>query len=162
MVCGAARRVGYERCATRRLEIHAGMPHSTLRGKWRGVFVLQHRLSRWGATAATTSRLASAMALALASSPIPTPRTPLALLDGPLVSSPPHACLPAEQEEDNPASRQRILLLEPMQGNKACYNKLRGATRFLGASTLLVLPMTLVHTHPKPLSVPWQWRRRGR
>jgi hypothetical protein len=36
-----------------------------------------------------------------------------------------------------------------MHGDEARYNKLRGATRFLGASTLLVPPMTLVRTHPE-------------
>jgi hypothetical protein len=105
------------------------------------------------ATAATTSRLASAVAMALASSPSSTPRTPSALLDGPLVGSPPHATQSTEQEEDDPASRQRIPPPEPMQGDEARYDKLRGATRFLGASTLLVPPMTLVRTHAEPSSV---------
>ena len=36
-----------------------------------------------------------------------------------------------------------------MHGDEARYDKLRGATRFLGASTLLVPPMTLVRTHPE-------------
>lgn len=36
-----------------------------------------------------------------------------------------------------------------MRGDEARYDKLRGATRFLGASTLLVPPMTLVRTHPE-------------
>lgn len=34
-----------------------------------------------------------------------------------------------------------------MHGDEARYDKLRGATCFLGASTLLVPPMTLVRTH---------------
>jgi trafficking protein particle complex subunit 13 len=34
-----------------------------------------------------------------------------------------------------------------MHGDEARYDKLRGATRFLGASTLLVPPMTLARTH---------------
>jgi hypothetical protein len=41
-----------------------------------------------------------------------------------------------------------------MQGDEARYDKLRGATRFLGASTLLVPPMTLVRTHPELSSAP--------
>jgi hypothetical protein len=102
-------------------------------------------------TTATTSRLASAVAMALASSPSPTPRAPSALLFGPLVGSS-HATQPAEQEEDDPASR--IPPPEPMQGDEARYDKLRGATRFLGASTLLVPPMTLVRTHPESSSAP--------
>jgi hypothetical protein len=40
-----------------------------------------------------------------------------------------------------------------MHGDEARYDKLRGATRFLGASTLLVPPMTLVRTHPESESV---------
>jgi hypothetical protein len=99
--------------------------------------------------AATTARLASAVAVAMGSSP--TPRASLTLLDGPLVGSP-RATQPAEQEEDDPASGQRIPPPEPLPGDEARYNKLQGATRFLGASTLLVPPMTLVRTHPESSS----------
>jgi hypothetical protein len=74
----------------------------------------------------------------------------LTLLDGPLVGSPRTTHThPAEHEEDDPASRQRFPPPQPMHGNEARYDKLRGATRFLGASTLLVPPMTLVRTHPE-------------
>ena len=102
--------------------------------------------------AATTARLASAVAMAMGSSH--TPRASLTLLDGPLVGSP-RATQPAEQEGDDPASGQRIPPPEPLSGDEARYGKLRGATRFLGASTLLVPPMTLVRTHPEsPSSAP--------
>ena len=37
-----------------------------------------------------------------------------------------------------------------MRGDEARYDKLRGTTCFLGASTLLVPPMTVVRTHPEP------------
>jgi hypothetical protein len=99
--------------------------------------------------AATTARLASAVAVAMGSSP--TARAPLTLLDGPMVGSP-RATQPAEQEEDDPASGQRIPPPEPLPGDEARYNKLQGASRFLGASTLLVPPMTLVRTHPESSS----------
>ena len=97
--------------------------------------------------AATNARLASAVAMAMASSS-PTPRSSLTLLDGPLVGSP-RTTQPAEHEEDDPTSRQRFPPPQPMHGDEARYDKLRGATRFLGASTLLVPPMTLVRTHPE-------------
>jgi hypothetical protein len=103
-------------------------------------------------TAATNSRLASAVAMAMASSS-PTPRASLTLLDGPLVGSP-RATQPAEQEEDDSASRLRFPPPVPTYGDEARYDKLRGATRFLGASTLLVPPMTLVRTHPESPSAP--------
>jgi hypothetical protein len=97
---------------------------------------------------ATNARLASAVAMAMASSP--TPRSSLTLLDGPQVGSPRTThTQPAEHEEDDPASRQRFPPPQPMHGDGARYDKLRGATRFLGASTLLVPPMTLVRTHPE-------------
>ena len=103
-------------------------------------------------TGATASRLASAVAMAMASSS-PTPRASLSLLDGPLVGSP-RATQPAEQdEEDDPASRLRFPPPVPTY-DEARYDKLRGATRFLGASTLLVPPMTLVRTHPESSSTP--------
>ena len=94
-------------------------------------------------TAATTARLASAVAMAMGSSP--TPRASLTLLDGPLVGSP-RASQPAELEGGE--SGQRIPPPEPLSGDEARYGKLQGATRFLGASTLLVPPMTLVRTRP--------------
>jgi len=97
-------------------------------------------------TAATTARLASAVAMAMGSSP--TPRASLTLLDGPLVGSP-RASQPAEQEGGDPTSGQRIPPPEPLSGDEARYGKLQGATRFLGASTLLVPPMTLVRTRPE-------------
>jgi trafficking protein particle complex subunit 13 len=104
-------------------------------------------------TGATASRLASAVAMAMASSS-PTPRASLSLLDGPLVGSP-RATQPAEQDEDDdPASRLRFPPPVPTYGDEARYDKLRGATRFLGASTLLVPPMTLVRTHPESSSAP--------
>jgi hypothetical protein len=96
--------------------------------------------------AATNARLASAVAMAMSSSP--TPRSSLTLLDGSLVGSPRITQL-MEHEEDDPASRQRLPPPRPMHGDEARYDKLRGATRFLGASTLLVPPMTLVRTHPE-------------
>lgn len=96
--------------------------------------------------AATNARLASAVAMAMASSP--TPRSSLTLLDGPLIGSPRTTQL-LEPEEDDPAPRQRFPPPRPMHGDEARYDKLRGATRFLGASTLLVPPMTLVRSHPE-------------
>jgi len=96
--------------------------------------------------AATNARLASAVAMAMESSP--TPRSSLTLLDGPPIGSP-RAIQRAEHEEDDPASRQRIPPPEPMQGDEARYDKLRGMTRFVGASTLFVPPMTLVGSHPE-------------
>ena len=96
--------------------------------------------------AATNARLASAVAMAMASSP--TPRSSLTLLDGPLVGSP-RIIQPADHEEDDPVSQQRFPPPQPMHGDEARYDKLRGATRFIGASTLLVPPMTLVPTHPE-------------
>ncbi|KAI9509963.1 DUF974-domain-containing protein [Russula earlei] len=96
----------------------------------------------------TTDRLASAVATAISSSPAS--RTSLTLVDGPLVGSPRARQLASDREEDDPAaaSRQRVALLlpapEPMPGDEARYDKLRGATRFLGASLLHVPPMTLV------------------
>jgi hypothetical protein len=95
--------------------------------------------------AATNARLASAVAMAMASSS-PTPRSSLTLLDGPLVGSP-RATQLLEHEEDDTAPRQRFPPPRPMHGDEARYDKLRGATRFLGASTLLMPPMTLVRTH---------------
>lgn len=92
------------------------------------------------ATAATHARLASAVATAIASSIAP--RAPSAALGGS-----PRATQLAEQEvEEDPLARalRRIPPPEPMPGDEARYEKLRGATRFLGASTLLVPPMTLV------------------
>ena len=100
--------------------------------------------------AATNARLASAVAMAMASSP--TPRSSLTLLDGPLVGSPRTTQL-MEREEDDSASRQRFPPPWPRHGDEARYDKLRGATRFLGASTLLVPSMTLVRTHPELSSV---------
>jgi hypothetical protein len=82
----------------------------------------------------------------------PTPRPSLALLDGPLVGSPRATQPPAEQqlhEENDSASPWRVPPPEPMSGDEARYDKLRGATRFLGASTLLVPPMTLVRAAPE-------------
>src|SRR6266436_2779859 len=81
--------------------------------------------------AATNARLASAVAMAMESSP--TPRSSLTLLDGPPIGSP-RAIQRAEHEEDDPARRQRIPPPEPMQGDEARYDKLRGMTRFVGAS----------------------------
>jgi trafficking protein particle complex subunit 13 len=80
----------------------------------------------------------------------PAPRAPLALLDELLVGSPRTTLLAEQQEEDDPSSairQQRIPPPEPITtGDERRYEnlKLRGATRFLGASTLLVPPMTLV------------------
>ncbi|KAI0005858.1 hypothetical protein BJV74DRAFT_800409 [Russula compacta] len=102
-------------------------------------------------SSATTSRLASAVASAMASSPAP--RAPLGLLDGPLVGSP-RATQHAEQEDDSTSPRLRVPPPEPMPGNEARYEKLRGATRFLGASTLLVPPMILARTVPESSSPP--------
>jgi hypothetical protein len=70
------------------------------------------------------------------------------LLDGPPVGSR-HTTQPAEHEEDDPTSRQRFLPPQPMHGDEACYDKLRGVTRLLGTSVLLVPPMTLVCAHPE-------------
>jgi hypothetical protein len=52
------------------------------------------------------------------------------------------------EEEEDPAlfALCRIPPPEPMLGDEARYKKLRAATRFLGASTLLVPPMILAHT----------------
>jgi len=101
-------------------------------------------------TAATNSRLASAVATAIASSIAP--RVPSStFLDGPLVGSPRVTQLGEQQEEEeDPAllALCRIPPPEPMPGDEARYNKLRAATRFLGASTLLVPPMILAHTAP--------------
>ncbi|KAN0123061.1 hypothetical protein V8E52_003014 [Russula decolorans] len=46
----------------------------------------------------------------------------------------PRTTQPAEHEEDDPTSRQRFLPPQPMHGDEACYDKLRGVTltRFLG------------------------------
>ena len=111
------------------------------------------------AAAATTTTIApaprnqSTIATAIAPpSSSPAPRAAaLALLDGPVVSSPRtthHAEQQQQQqqdEEDDPpsASRLHIPPPEPIPGDERRYEKLRGATRFLGASTLLVSPMTL-------------------
>jgi hypothetical protein len=74
----------------------------------------------------------------------------LTLLDG-LQIGLPRTTQPAEHEEDDPTSRQRFLPPQPMHGDEACYDKLRGVTltRFLGTSVLLVPPMTLVCAHPE-------------
>ena len=54
-----------------------------------------------------------------------------------------------EEEEDTALlALCRIPPPEPMPGDEARYKKLRAATRFLGASTLLVPPMILAHTAP--------------
>jgi trafficking protein particle complex subunit 13 len=81
----------------------------------------------------------------------PASRAPPALLDGPLVDSPRTTHPTERQEEDDPSfalqQQQRIPPPEPITpGDERHYEnlKLRGATRFLGASTLLVPPMTLV------------------
>jgi hypothetical protein len=78
----------------------------------------------------------------------PTPRSSLTLLDGLQIGSP-RTTQPAEHEEDDPTSRQRFLPPQPMHGDEACYDKLRGVTRLLGTSVLLVPPMTLVCAHPE-------------
>jgi len=59
---------------------------------------------------------------------------------------------PAEHEGDDPASRQHIPPPEPMQGDEARYDTSRGTTRFLGASTLFVPPVTLIRSHSEPES----------
>jgi hypothetical protein len=41
---------------------------------------------------------------------------------------------------------------EPVAGDEARYEKLRGATHFLGPSTLLVPPMTFTRVIPEPMS----------
>jgi hypothetical protein len=54
-----------------------------------------------------------------------------------------------EDHHDRPlsaASLHRIPPPEPMSGDETRYEKLRGATRFLGVSTVLVPPMTLART----------------
>src|SRR5258708_2543960 len=101
------------------------------------------------AAATTNARLASAVAMAMASSPAS--RSSLTLLDGPLVGSP-HAIQPAEHGDDMLSSRQGIPPPEPMHGDEARYDKLREATRFLGASMLRMPPMTLVRTHTESSS----------
>lgn len=73
-------------------------------------------------------------------------------LDGPLVGSP-HATQHAE-EDDPTWSQLRMPPPEPMPGNEVRYEKLRGATRFLGASTWLVPPMTLTRAVPELSSPP--------
>jgi hypothetical protein len=54
-----------------------------------------------------------------------------------------------EDHHDRPlslASLYRIPPPEPMSGDETHYERLRGATRFLGASTVLVPPMILTRT----------------
>jgi hypothetical protein len=97
-------------------------------------------------TSATNSRLASLVATAIASSIAPRASSSSTFLDGPLVGSPRVAQLGEQQEEEeDPAelALRRIPPPEPIPGDEARYDKLRGATRFLGASTLLVPPITL-------------------
>jgi trafficking protein particle complex subunit 13 len=103
-------------------------------------------------TAATNSRLASAVATAIASSIAPRASSSSTFLDGPLVGSPRVAQLGEQHEEEDPAelALRRIPPPESMPGDEVRYEKLRGATRFLGASTLLVPTITLAPTAATP------------
>jgi trafficking protein particle complex subunit 13 len=75
-----------------------------------------------------------------------------------------------QQEEDDPSSvarQQRILLpppepITPSDEKRHENLKLRGATRFLGASTLLVPPITLVVPTPADSSVSSSGDRDGK
>lgn len=90
------------------------------------------------ATVSTASHLPSpAGAAAISSSPAP--RTPLALLD---VGSP----RTTQLATDESPLRLSVPPPEPMAGDEGRYEKLRGATHFLGPSTLLVPPMTFART----------------
>ncbi|KAI0273843.1 hypothetical protein BC834DRAFT_816742 [Gloeopeniophorella convolvens] len=102
-------------------------------------------------TAASPSSLSSTPTPALAFPPTPTqtprppPRTPPALLDGPLLGSPRTATQflrPAAHEHDNPM--RPLPRPVPVPGDEARYARLSGA-RFLGASALLSEPLVLAH-----------------
>src|SRR6266404_5771585 len=97
-------------------------------------------------TTTAASHLLSAGAGTTPSSPAS--RTPLALLEGPFVGSP-HATQLVEPEVDEPP-RLSIPPPEPTAGGDVGrYEKLRGATHFLGPSTLLVPSMMFARTIPE-------------
>lgn len=79
----------------------------------------------------------------------PASRTPLALLDGPFAASPRTTQLAGAEADE---SLLRMPPPEPVAGDEARYEKLRGATHFLGPSTLLVPPMTFTRVIPEPMS----------
>ena len=79
----------------------------------------------------------------------PAPRTPLALIDSPLVDSPRVTQLAGAETDEFPL---RLPPPEPVAGDEARYEKLRGATHFLGPSTLLVPPMTFARAIPETTS----------
>jgi len=144
----ASVREGQQRTLTLAVQ-HVQPPARPTSGKM-GPPVPSHTMATRGRTAtATNSRLASAVATAIASSIAP--RSSLTLLDGPLVGSPRMTQLGEHEEDhhDRPLSSPSLYRIpppEPMSGDETRYEKLRGATRFLGASTVLVPPMTLART----------------
>ena len=73
----------------------------------------------------------------------PAPRTPLALLDSPIVDSPRTTQLAGVEADESPL---RLPPPEPVAGDEVRYEKLRGATHFLGPSMLLVPPMAFART----------------
>ena len=77
----------------------------------------------------------------------PAPRTPLALLDGPLIGSPRATQLAGPETDESPLLR--LPPPKPVAGDEGRYEKLRGATHFLGPSMLLVPPMTFARTIPE-------------
>ena len=82
----------------------------------------------------------------------PASRTPVALLDGPLTGSPRTTQLAGAEADESP-SYLRLPPPEPMVGDEGRYEKLRGATHFLGPSTLLVPPLTFARTIPEATSL---------
>jgi len=78
----------------------------------------------------------------------PASRTPVALLDGPLSGSPRTTQLAGAESDESPSHLQ-LPPPKPMVGDEGRYEKLRGATHFLGPSTLLVPPMTFTRTIPE-------------
>ena len=77
----------------------------------------------------------------------PASRTPLALLDSPLIGSPRATQLAGPETDESPLLR--LPPPEPVAGDEGRYEKLRRATHFFGPSTLLVPPMTFARTIPE-------------
>ncbi|KAH9001443.1 DUF974-domain-containing protein [Lactarius akahatsu] len=92
-------------------------------------------------TASHLPPLAAAGATTAPSSPAA--RTPLVLLGGPFVGSPRTTQQLAGPEAAD-ESTLRVPPPEPVAGDEGRYEKLRGATHFVGPSTLLVPPLTFV------------------
>ncbi|KAH9180375.1 DUF974-domain-containing protein [Lactarius sanguifluus] len=102
-------------------------------------------------TATTASEVVAPLPMTTASHPAagattappsPAMRTPLVLLGGPVVGSPRTTQQLAGPEAADEPTLRVVPPPEPVAGDEGRYEKLRGATHFVGPSTLLVPPLT--------------------